>query len=272
MASPKVVWLIGASPQGMGGAIIKDLAAQNGEWHNTALIISDLPQAEDSVNEMLREAHVPKRGKSVLWLPLDVTDYDAVYKAADYVAERFGKIDVLINTAGIMPASNFMFLAKMTPEDLKRMGKSMAVNFWGPLASVAAVLPHMQRAGYGRIVLFSSIAGSRAERGNAVYAAAKAAVESLVKTAAVEAPFNSVTKEPADIRVNAVAPGITLTPMTSGVVSAKAQETYLRDNPAHAFTTLEEVAWMVLQLASKSASGINGMTIPVDKGHLARGT
>lgn len=276
----KVAWLIGASPQGMGGAITRMLALDTGEWRDIVLVISDLPQQENDVRLLLTEAvlYSPEAyrpsmiGKTGLWMPLDVTDYDAVYKTANDIVSRFGKIDVLINTAGIMPQSNFGLLARMKPEDLRRMGKSMAVNFWGALASVAAVLPHMQKAGYGRIVLFSSVAGSRAERGNAVYAAAKAAVESLTKTAAVEAPFNSITKEPADIRVNAVAPGITLTPMITGVVSDKAQEAYLRDNPAHAFTTPQEVAWAVLQLASKNASGINGMTIAVDKGHVVRGT
>ena len=278
----RVVWVVGLG--GMGQAIAKEFASsdgEDGEWINNTIVLSDIEANQETLKRLRVELITFKRErgdsslvKSVAMTEaLDVTDFDAVFRVADDIVAEYGSIDVLVNTAGIMPQANFGLLARMQPDDLRRMQKSLDVNFMGALATVSASLKHMQKAGYGRGILFSSIAGERAERGNAVYAAAKSAVQSLVKTAAVEGPFNSTTKEPgADIRFNVVLPGITETAMIVGVVGEKALDTYLQENPSHGFTAVEEVAYTVRMLASYRASGINGVALPVDRGHLVRGT
>jgi len=280
----RVVWIVGLG--GMGQAIAKEFASnegEDGEWINNTIVLSDVEANLCTLKSLQGELTALKRerGDSTrathnpfsITETFDVTDFDAVYRVANLIVGLHGGIDVLVDTAGIMPQANFGLIARMKPDDLRRMQKSLDVNFMGALATVSAALYHMQKAGYGRGILFSSIAGERAERGNAVYAAAKAAVQNLVKTAAVEAPFNSTTKQPgADIRFNVVLPGITETGMIIGVVGEKAMDEYLHQNPSRGFTTVEEVAYAVRVLASYRASGINGAALPVDRGHLVRGT
>lgn len=172
------------------------------------------------------------------------------------------KIDVLVNIAGI--AQEFGPLIKT---DLEKAKKVMDVNFWGTLQMCRAVLPLMRLQSYGRIVNVSSIAARRGDAGNLVYAASKAAIESLTKTLAREATFNK-DGPPFDITVNAVAPGIIDTDMAK-LLSEKVKMAYSQSNPSGRVGKPEEVAEVIYWLAAKAPRYLTGEIIRVDGGFLA---
>ncbi|MBI4068015.1 SDR family oxidoreductase [Candidatus Kaiserbacteria bacterium] len=268
----QVVVITGAAG-GIGRAIAEQFVATYG---SDALYITllDHTKAYVQLKELHRELHdlFPLSTRNVnceikTW-DLDVTDLAAVSDGLQSIASDCGGISVLVNAAGIMPKDAMQTLAKVTEQNFLSMRRVMDVNFWGTLHCCHAVLPYMRRAGYGRIVNIASVEGLKGDVGNLAYAASKAAVLSLTKTLACEAPFNKNRDEPAlDITVNAVAPGIVETPMTTDLSDA-ALASYLARNPQRRKIQPAEIAQTVLWLASKEASAINGACLPVDGGYL----
>lgn len=178
------------------------------------------------------------------------------------IINSYGRIDVLINTAGI--AQEFGVLIKT---DIEKARRVMEVNFWGTLCMCWAALPYMRTAGYGRIINIASIAAQRGDPGNMIYAASKAAIENLTKTLAREAPFNK-DGPPFDIAVNAVSPGAIDTDMAK-LLSDKVKEGYCRMNPRGRLGTPAEVAEVIYWLATGAPPYVNGEIIRVDGGFLA---
>ena len=189
----------------------------------------------------------------------DVTNPASTAKCVEKIIEKFGYISILINTAGVLPPATLFI---KTPTDMAQ--KVMEVNFWGIWHWCQKVLPHMRNEGYGRIINISSIAASKGDAGNGIYAASKAAVTSLTKTLSLEVPFNK-NGLPFNITVNAVAPGIIKTNMTADLPE-KTLGGYIARVPFKRLGEPEEIA-EVVTLMAEFPQYFNGQIITVDGGY-----
>ena len=182
----------------------------------------------------------------------DVTDSAQVKAMVDQVIADHGRIDVLVNNAGITRDT-------LTPamEDAE-WDEVLATNAGGAFKVARAVARPMMMARRGRIINVSSVAATRGGRGQANYAASKAALEGFTRALAVELA-------PRGIAVNAVAPGIIETEMTAFIREAGRDEA-LGKILMKRFGRAEEVAEVIAFLASDAASYITGAVIPVDGG------
>ena len=182
----------------------------------------------------------------------DVTDFKSVSDAVNKVYEKFGKIDVLINNAGITRDG---FLSKM---DLEDWNKVIAVNLTGVFNTTKAVVPYMLERGEGNIISISSVVGVYGNIGQTNYAASKAGIIGMTKTWAKELGRKG-------IRANAVAPGFIKTEMTAKVPE-KVINIMIEKTPLGRMGEPEDVANLLLFLSSDESSFINGQIIGVDGG------
>jgi short-subunit dehydrogenase len=165
----KVIWITGAS-SGIGEALAQALAKEG------AVIVLSARRE----NELQRvAATLDPKAKSMI-LPLDLADTSAVASLAKQVADKFGRIDVLINNGGISQRS----LAKDTPVDIDR--KIMEVNYFGQVALTKAVLPYMLKQQSGHIVVMSSISGKFGFYLRTAYAASKHALHGFFEALRLE--------------------------------------------------------------------------------------
>jgi 3-oxoacyl-[acyl-carrier protein] reductase len=173
-------------------------------------------------------------------------------KAAAFAYARWGRIDVLVNNAGVF---DFCFLEEMTEEFFDGIHRA---NLMSMIFMTQAVLPHMKNGHWGRIVNATSISGSLADVGLIAYACSKAGVNLFTKVSAGElAPYG--------ITVNAYAPGIIHTDMTDPMIKERGAAQLLQI-PAGYFGKPEEAASLVSFLCSDEASYITGEIIGVDGG------
>lgn len=192
---PRIAVVTGAA-RGIGAAIACRLAA---DGHDIAAIDLDAAACADTV------AKVRTAGRRACAIGADVADEDAVARAADYVREQLGEASVLVNNAGILRDKTML---KMELTDWTRV---IEVNLQSVFLTCRAFVPAMRSAGWGRVINLSSVAALGAF-GEANYAAAKAGVQGLTRTLALELGRFSIT-------VNAVAPGFVVTEMTREVAS-----------------------------------------------------
>ena len=186
----------------------------------------------------------------------DVVDKIAVDSEVQKILEKVKRIDILVNSAGIAPMQEFL---KSTDELWLDVFKT---NVLGTTHFCQAVIPQMQKNKYGRIINISSIKGYPTMAGNGAYSASKASILSITSSLAKEfAP---------DIAVNAVAPGYTDTPMSLTRTSSKAMEK-AKTSLVGRVGQPEEIAEVILFLASDKASFITGQTILVDGGYSISG-
>lgn len=182
----------------------------------------------------------------------DVGIKEDAEKAAQYAGSKWGRIDVLVNNAGIF---DFCFLEELTEEFFDKIFRS---NFKSMLFTMQSVIPWMKKNQYGRIVNATSISGTLADVGLIAYASSKASVNLLTKISSGElAPYG--------ITVNAYAPGIIHTDMTDGMIKQRG-DLQLKQIPAGYFGKPEDVAGMVGFLCSDEASYITGEIIGIDGG------
>ncbi len=191
-------------------------------------------------------------GLDIVYDKVDTADFEAVQAATKRVYERFGKIDILINNAGITRDSTFK---KMTVEQWNEV---INVNLSGVFYCTKAVSEYMLAAGYGRIVNASSVVGLYGNFGQTNYVATKAGIIGMTKTLARELGRKGIT-------VNAVAPGFIATDMVAAMpeevlASMKAKV------PVGRLGNPEEIAYAYLYLASDEAAYVNGATLSVDGG------
>jgi 3-oxoacyl-[acyl-carrier protein] reductase len=192
-------------------------------------------------------------GPQVIVIAVDVTDPAAVTKATDATAKAFGRVDILINNAGIAGAN-----AKVWETDVEEWRKVMRVNLDGPFICSRAVVPLMIAQNYGRIVNIASIAGKEGNPNAAHYSASKAGVIALTK---------SLGKELAsyDIAVNAVTPAAAKTAIFDQVTQEHI-DFMLSKIPRNRFVTVDEVASLVAWIASQENSFTTGAVFDISGG------
>ena len=182
----------------------------------------------------------------------NLKDAKAVETEINSIKEKYGKIDILVNNAGITKDG---LLMKMSEEDFDKV---LDTNLKGTFHTIRAALRQMIRQRSGRIINMASVVGVSGNAGQANYAASKAGVIGLTKTAAREVASRGIT-------VNAVAPGFIETDMTE-VLPEKIKEASAAQIPLGKFGKAEDVANAVAFLASEDAGYITGQVLHVDGG------
>ena len=182
----------------------------------------------------------------------DITNQDEVSAMVKHIVKEFGRIDILINNAGITKDNLFM---RMKPADWQAV---IDVNLTGTFFCSQKVARVMMKQKYGKIINISSVIGIIGNPGQANYAASKGGIISFTK---------SIAKELAgrNINVNAIAPGFIRTEMTDKLPE-EVKEKYFQMIPMKKFGKAEDVADLALFLASDQSSYITGQTIPIDGG------
>lgn len=202
---------------------------------------------------------IKERGKEALFVHTNVADLDSVNKMMSKSLDIYGRLDILINNAGI--GGDLKFFDQITDADWNSV---IAVNQTGVFYCMRAALGQMRSQGEGVIVNVSSLAGIGSAPRMGAYAASKHAVIGMTKTAAAEyAKFN--------IRINAVCPTVIRTPMGEAYMETDqaVNEMIRRSIPMKRFGEAEEVAQTICWLASPGASYITGESVRIDGGHRA---
>jgi NAD(P)-dependent dehydrogenase (short-subunit alcohol dehydrogenase family) len=244
----KVVWLTGAS-RGLGQAIALALARAGASLMLCARSPEALGRVATEVRALGGEAQV---------MVGSISDPAVIARAAAAVGQRWGRLDALVNNAGISPSFT---RAEQLDESIWR--EVLEVNLSAPLGCCRAALPWLEQARGGAIVNISSVHGARAHERLIAYAASKGGLEMITRTLAVEWAARG-------IRVNAVAPGYLETDMTAGLrANARWRESLRERIPMRRFASVEEVAPAVVFLAGPGSSYITGTTLYVDGGWTA---
>jgi len=183
----------------------------------------------------------------------DVADPKTATNAADAITKRFGRLDALVNNAGI---AIFKPILDVTYEDWSRV---LAVNLTGPFLVTQAAAPLMRDSGGGAIVNITSISGLRASTLRTAYGTSKAGLAHLTKQQAAELASLG-------IRVNAVAPGPVDTAMAKAVHTPEIRKDYHDHMPLNRYGLEEELAEVIYFLCSEHASYITGQVLAVDGG------
>jgi 3-oxoacyl-[acyl-carrier protein] reductase len=197
-------------------------------------------------------ADLRSAGYIVDFQQLSVTDLPAIESAVQEIVARYGKIDILINNAGITRDKSFL---KMSPAEWQQV---IDINLTGVFNCTKVVAPFMVAQNYGRIICTSSIVGVHGAFGQTNYAAAKAGLIAMCRTWAKELG-------PKGITANAVAPGFIQTDMTDAI-PIEIRNAQIKAIPARRIGLPEDIAYTYLFLASDEASYINGQVIGVNGG------
>jgi len=243
MQSEHKVALVTGAARGIGLATAKRFLA---EGYKVALL--------DINSETLHAAHAAlASAHDIMAIECDVSQPDAVALAFDAVARQFGRLDALVNNAGI---AIFKPILDVTYEDWSRV---LAVNLSGPFLCAQAAAPMMRDRGGGAIVNITSISGLRASTLRTAYGTSKAGLAHLTKQQAAELAQYG-------IRVNAVAPGPVDTAMAKAVHTPEIRADYHDHMPLNRYGLEEELAEAIFFLCSDRASYITGQILCVDGG------
>jgi len=251
MSLTKGVAIVTGASRGIGAAIVETLAERG------ATVIASA-HAADPPDALVAELQV--RGLRVNGRIADVTDPEQVQDLANWTQRQYGRIDVLVNNAGVGAVAPSETLS------LERWSRVLAVNLTGPLLCSQAVGQHMLDAGRGVIVNIGSIFSETGMPMRAAYAASKHGLVGLTRVLAVEWASRGVrvvTVEPAYVRT-----GLDDQDQKDGCYSANE---IIGRTPMGRYVEPREIAATVAFLVSDEASFITGATIPVDGGWLAYG-
>ena len=238
-----LVALITGAASGIGRASAQAFAAAG-----ASIALLDIDEfGLDAINKSLHDA-----GTDSIAITADVTDLDAIATTVDQIVTRFGRLDAAHNNAGV--AGPYLPLDEYPAEEFLRVVHVDLIGVWH---CMRAEISHMRRQGSGAIVNTSSMLGSAGMPHNGPYVAAKHAVNGLTRTAALE--LGKV-----GVRVNALAPGVTRTGMTSSV-----SDELLHAVPLSRIAEPEEIAAAAVWLCSPQASYVTGAVLVADGGWLA---
>jgi len=238
------VAIVTGASRGIGAAIARDLAAAGA--HVVLGYRTQREQAEQVVAEIVA------RGGAAEAVAVDVADTAAVDAVVRDVVARLGKVDVLVNNAGL---SADALIVRITDEQWQRV---LDVNLRGVFNCTKAVARSMMRARRGRIINIGSVVGATGNTGQAAYAAAKAGIVGFTKSTARELASRNVT-------ANVVAPGFIETDMTE-TLDAGARAMYQTMIPLGRLGRAEDVAAAVTFLAGPGASYITGQVLHINGG------
>lgn len=243
MLEGKIAVVTGAS-RGIGKAVAKRLASQG------ATVIVNYNGSEARALEVKNEI-IADGGKAEI-MQCNVSDYVACEAFIKEVIGKFGRIDILVNNAGITKDGLMMRMSEADFSDV------IDVNLKGTFNCIRFSSRQMMKQRSGRIINMSSVVGIAGNAGQVNYAASKAGVIGMTKSAAKELAGRGIT-------VNAVAPGFIETEMTE-VLSDKVKEEAVKQIPLGTFGKVEDIAAAVAFLASDEARYITGQVLQVDGG------
>ena len=235
--------IVTGGARGIGKEIAMLFAKQGA---NIAICDVNLEEAEKTAKE------IQDSGRESLAFKVDVTDQSQIQDMVDKILDKFNKIDILINNAGITKDN---LLLRMSEEE---WDKVIAVNLKGTFLCTKIVSKVMLKQRFGKIVNLASIIGIMGNAGQANYAASKAGIIGLTKSVAKELASRNIC-------VNAIAPGFIKTDMTARLAE-EVQKKMLSVIPLARFGEAKDVADLAIFLSSESSSYITGQVIQVDGG------
>lgn len=241
MLKDKVAIVTGGS-RGIGKAIVLELASQG------ANVAFNYLKSKDAAEEVKKE--VESKGKKVLVFQCDVKNLEAMTKMVEETKDKFGRLDIVVNNAGILKDKVLAFMEEQDWEDV------ISTNLSGVFNLVKAAIITFMRQKSGDIINITSVAGVTGAPRQVNYSSSKAGIIGFTKALAKEVAGHN-------IRVNAVAPGYIETDMTSPL---KNKDDILKTIPLARFGKPEEIAKVVSFLLSDSARYITGHVIKVDGG------
>lgn len=245
------VAVVTGGTRGIGRAISIGLAASGANVVPTSRTDEDVADAVSAV-----ESH----GVESLHVTADVTDTDDVATLIERTVDEFGRIDVLVNNAGINPAGA---LGRPEQVDLDEFDRTMNVNLRGGFACTKAAAPHLLAADDGNVINVASVGGLVGLPRQHPYVASKHGLVGMTKSMALDwAP---------DVRVNAIAPGYVATELTEGLrENEDLRQSIVDRTPLERFADPREIAGPAVFLASEAGSFVTGECLTVDGGWTAR--
>ncbi|MCR1919705.1 3-oxoacyl-[acyl-carrier-protein] reductase [Frisingicoccus caecimuris] len=236
--------LITGGGRGIGAGIAREMAAQG------AVVIINYSHSEEAAKQVQSEIRAAG-GKAEVFC-CDVSDYNSVKAMTGDIIQHYGRLDILVNNAGIVKDG---LLMRMKETDFDKV---IDINLKGTFNCIQNVSRQMLKQRYGRIINMSSVVGIYGNAGQANYAASKAGIIGLTKSAAKELGRRGIT-------VNAIAPGFIQTDMTE-TLSEALKEKILSAIALESFGTVQDIAHAACFLASDRAKYITGQVLGVDGG------
>jgi NAD(P)-dependent dehydrogenase (short-subunit alcohol dehydrogenase family) len=240
------VAIVTGGASGIGRAVAERFAAEG-----ASVTVADYQDGADAV------AAIVSAAGTASFIKIDVRDGAAITSMIDHTLAQYGGIDILVNGAGVL------IFGTVLDTSLENWQRVIDINLTGTFMACKAALPHMIQRGGGSIINFSSSTGAHDAGGNIVaYVASKGGVTMLTKAMAVDHAKDN-------IRVNALCPGPTLTPMLADNFSEDALAAFAQTFPMKRLGTPQELAAAALFLASDEASFVTGAMLAVDGGQTA---
>ena len=254
------VAIVTGSTSGIGLALAGALAAEG-----VNLVINGL--GDPAAIETERAGLAEKHGVEVRYHGADMTKGDQIADMVAFAEKEFGRLDILVNNAGIQ------FVSPIEDFPIEKWDQIIAINLTSAFHAIRAAVPGMKTQGRGRIINIASAHGLVASPFKAAYVAAKHGILGLTKTVALELAEAGIT-------ANSICPGYVHTPLVDGQIkdTAKARgltedevvrNVILAAQPTKKFVTFEQLAGMLLYLASDMGASVNGAALSIDGGWTA---
>jgi 3-oxoacyl-[acyl-carrier protein] reductase len=239
----KVILVTGGT-RGLGKSIVTHLAREG------AIVYCNFLKSKEEAESLVREGE--SRGERIFSIQTDVANLEEVERMVDEIYRKWERIDVLVNNAGVTRDELLLSMAK------KDWDLVINTNLGGVFNCTKAVAKYMITQKSGRIINISSVAGERGGRGQSNYAASKGGINAFTRAVAMELA-------PKGITVNAIAPGVIETDMSSQVIR-RARDVIVDSIALRRMGKAEEIAHVVVFMASDESSYITGEVIRVDGG------